>query len=134
MMKDGEILKAERGRYVHPDRQGILSHNPDKNGKKIRKESSETVTTECQRPARVSAGLAGQEALGGMTIKSLSQPVSKTRLEASGTSLALMRRQQSLYIWLMVLGWPVEQSVSGSGLPSYAIAALLEGCGRGHRR
>ena len=40
MMKDGEVPKAERGRYVHPDRQGILSHNPDKIGKKIERRAA----------------------------------------------------------------------------------------------
>lgn len=40
MMKEGEVRKAKRGRYTHPDRLDLIEpepSTPDKNGKKIRK-------------------------------------------------------------------------------------------------
>ena len=55
-------------------------------------------------------------------------PAGALSFGASFIVTELMPLQPPPYIWLMVLGWPVEQSVSGSGQPSYAIASLLEGC------
>ncbi len=43
MMKEGEIRKAKRGRYIHPDRLDLIEPEPStpgKNGKKIRSQEA----------------------------------------------------------------------------------------------